>query len=73
VCVPAPAADGLNVEPVTPGPEKVPPAVVGVNVTAELVWQYVEFNPVKLESAVDVTTLTFWVVLLVQPLDVMLY
>ena len=31
VCVPAPAVAGLNVLPVTPGPEKVPPAGVPLN------------------------------------------
>ena len=32
VCVPTPAVAGLNVVPVTPGPENVPPAGVPLNV-----------------------------------------
>ena len=32
MCVPTPAVAGLNVVPVTPGPEKVPPAGVPLNV-----------------------------------------
>ena len=33
VCVPVPAVAGLNVVPVTPGPEKVPPTGVPARVT----------------------------------------
>ena len=33
VCVPTPAVAGLNVVPLIPGPEKVPPAGVPLNVT----------------------------------------
>jgi hypothetical protein len=32
VCVPTPAVAGLNVVPLTPGPEKVPPAGVPASV-----------------------------------------
>ena len=32
VCAPAPAVAGLNIVPVTPGPEKVPPAGVPARV-----------------------------------------
>ena len=35
VCVPTPAVAGLNVFPLTPGPENVPPAGVPFKVTGE--------------------------------------
>jgi hypothetical protein len=39
MCDPVPAVEGLKVDPVTPVPENVPPAVAGVKVTAGLVGQ----------------------------------
>ena len=45
VCVPTPAVAGLNVVPVTPGPEKVPPAGVPFNVTAVPLTQTAGYVP----------------------------
>ena len=45
VCVPTPAVAGLNVVPVTPGPEKVPPAGVPASVIGEPLTQTAGYVP----------------------------
>ena len=47
VCTPAPAAAGSKLLPLIPGPLKVPPDGVPVNVTDASVEQYVVARPVK--------------------------
>ena len=45
VCVPTPAVAGLNVDPVTPGPENVPPAGVPDKVIADALTQSAGYVP----------------------------
>jgi hypothetical protein len=46
--------------PDTPGPEKIPPGVVGIRVAGEALEQYEAFSPEKVALGVGFTVATTW-------------
>jgi hypothetical protein len=69
---PAPALEGSKVDPDTPEPLNVPPAVVGAIVTIPPFSQIVAGKPVNVGS-IDGATVTFRVLESVHPAEVTMY